>query len=693
MRLPVLEEIKGLLVTDEADPFGNNISCLGYKTRNRQRCPLQASNKDGRRIAAMLVSLFATLDDAPHEDGFYNVVKHLIELLHCTPRKHWKESHAAAALRKFEAWKHERTLAFSKAAEPAEAPTSGEVPMNVEKAAEPVEAPAGDGVPEKVQKEADASLSKSDSVTPTRKTSKRDDYADAPVPEADLPSASTSSPGDDSIFDLSVVSPADTNVTTPGSLLATDSPEPKSIGVLPIDYNRKPSNLSNLVEGLNDESPGIPTGPDTPTEPDPPTGPDTPTRPPPRRQTKPAQDEKPATLLIRTRMETGNPYAHDAHLGTIRIPRSQTTKKERHKELRDAILQPFTDSERQVGRVYIWNHKGDHTADPPLIKVGWTTYTMTKRRTDSEVKCYAEVTDEYWESPEPFVGANRVEKIAHKHLREWNVLLKICKECSIGHKEWFEREAGEVLPLLEAWTRFVRFAYVGGKNTEAARREVEERVMDMHPDVGSLASFVEVEAAKRSALGPVSETQHGTADEVVVNADSEATVLLESGKITISAKPGALSVETALAPHPPHHPIPERPSTKPKWRGKHFRQPFKTARQMISSHQPPRPAETTSLPGRDGSSRRPASIQGNENRVKQIFDKYVMKRFEPELRSWEREVGTQAQDHSERRLQERAGSWMPIPRRTKTFADERGVRERGLKSWMPIRPQRTATFA
>ncbi|KAB5536239.1 hypothetical protein GE09DRAFT_344487 [Coniochaeta sp. 2T2.1] len=669
MRPSVLEEIKGLLVTEEADPFhvGYNIRCLGYNktstgTATRQRCSLHASNIYGRKSAAAMLNSFATLDEAPHEDGFYNDVKHLIELLHCTPKRHWKESHAAAALRKFEAWKHERTLAYLRAAEPAEVPASDEVLV-------------------KVEKEADASLSQSDSVTPPRKTSKRDQYGDAPVPEAASPSDSTSSPGDDSIFDLSVVSPADTNVTTPGSFLARDSPEPEPVGALPINYNRKPSNLSNLVEDLDDD------GPDSPTRPG------TPTRPPHRRQNKHAQDGHPGTLLIRTPMEKGNPYAHDIHLGTIRIPRSQSTKENQRKELRDVILQPFNDRESQVGRVYIWNHKGDHPAEPPLIKVGFTTFTMAKRRKDSSVKCYAKVTDEYWESPVPFVGANRVEKIAHKHLREWNVRLKICNECSDGHKEWFEREAGEVLPLLKAWTRFVKFAYVDGEITEAARREVEERVVDMHPDVGELARFVEVEAAKRSVLAPVTETQHGTADEVVINTDSEATVFLESGKVTISAEPGALSVETVLAPHPPQHPTTVGASDKPGWREKHLKQPIKAARKIFSSHKPPRPEETASLPGGDGSSRRPASIQGNENRVKQIFDKYVMKRFEPEPKSSEREVGTQAQDHSERGLQKRAASWMPRPRRTKTFAEERGARERGVKSWMPIRPKRTATFA
>lgn len=101
-----------------------------------------------------------------------------------------------------------------------------------------------------------------------------------------------------------------------------------------------------------------------------------------------------------------------------------TRKSATSNPLLHAIESRFGEKDKKVGKVYVFVHKNNNR----LVKIGWTEASGVARHGQGS-NCYAINTRVEWESKESFVGAYRVESIAHKQLSEQNITLVDCRRC------------------------------------------------------------------------------------------------------------------------------------------------------------------------------------------------------------------------------------------------------------------------
>jgi hypothetical protein len=352
-------------------------------------------------------------------------------------------------------------------------------------------------------------------------------------------------------------------------------------------------------------------------------------------------------------------FAEIGPLGIAPLGRRLTTVQKRHELLLKAITSSFNKTECKRGSVYLWKHK----TDPRLVKIGFTVRTIQERRSDSK-NCYAKETDEFWESEEPFVGASRVEKIVKQHLREWNLPLRICKHCRKGHREWFEKSAEEVRALMQDWTRFARIGYSDGMLTEAGRRAVRARILDMRPNIPELVAFLVSNAASETisaVAGLASVSERGTA--VIGDMSTHVSILVGDERTTITAEPDSWSIvsEDGISPGT----MPRDRAAKSKWRSIDWKGKAKATCRLFCAPRSTRPEES-GFPSGSGSGQRPDPGEGNENEMRQTLNS-VLRR----LSNLEKERGTNKQE-DELALRRRIASWIPRSRRAATisiFAD------------------------
>lgn len=615
--------IKEQLVTVVGDPFGSDIKmCLGNVqcTRNGEamrQCKNTASNKKGKQDAKDLMARFAAMNAVPQDEAFYEDVRRFIRLIHCTPKRNLKkkEPHAAAALRNFEDWKRERTVAHPRST--ANLGTS-----------------TGDGLPVNLEVGTDASPSQPAPETPQRTASGSNLEADRQDSVPLSPSDTGLSPGYESVFDEVFASPATTAITTPGSLPPNDSPStiaPDAFDFGVTAEESDPDDDSDFYSS-DDEWEVADERPETPTP------------------------------LSRNARPPPNPFARAGPFGTTSLPRRYTAIEKRHGHLLEAITSSFKKTEYKAGRVYVWKHK----TISGVVKIGFTTRTIEKRRADSK-NCYAKDTDEFWQSDEVFVGAYRVEKIIKRHLREWNVRLTICRRCGKAHREWFKKDADEVLALMEDWTRFARIAYPDGRLSEAGRHAVAARVLDMQPNVSELVAFlvsIPANATISVVREPASLIEGVDAGEGSRNTYRPVSAVVGAEQVPTAPELDSWSVVFEDSVSPRTIPPTAAPA-KPKWRNIDWEGKAKAARcRLFGGHRSGRPEES-GFPSASGGRNHPGAGQEKDSMIKDIF-KDVMRRFEPELRKLEGETRTNRWEDPHA-LRERITSWMPRPRRAATF--------------------------
>ncbi|KAH8904505.1 hypothetical protein BR93DRAFT_817201 [Coniochaeta sp. PMI_546] len=613
MQSPVIEAIRDLVVTEFGDPFGSDIlRCLGNaqprkKGEEVRQCLNHASNEKRRKISnAVLIPKFAALNEIPHDDAFYVEVKQFIQNVYCMV-----PSHAAAALAKFETWKEDRTAAHRNAS------------VNLE-------TPAGDHTLVGTEGGTDGRSSQPNPVTPPKKSTGGKIDADEGDSAALSPGTSTASPNDESIFDLDPASPAGTDVTTPGSIPPQDSPSPVA------------QDTSALSGTMDESDRGDDTEPNHNNE----------------------AGEGPDSGVVGSRPQTPSPpvrqqFAHVGPLGIVKVARRPTARHVRHRQFLESITKPFHSLDYHDGHVYVWRHK----TYPQFVKVGWTRRTSVERRADSENKCYRESTYDFWQSDVSLIGACRVEEIVKKQLRERNVRLKICVVCGDGHTEYFEKDAEEAKVLMEKWVKFVRGAYADGMLTEAGRRAVRAKVLDMDPDVSELAALLVSTAADEpiSAVeGLVSVLEGGNA----VNGDEKTPVniLVSDAQTNLTAEPDSLSLVSEGRSLP--RTVPGKrvaAAVKSKLRGIDWKGKAKATVRFLTGDKSAQ-TENSGVPSSSRSGLRRDTGETKYNELKQTLSSVVRR-----VAKLEEEAAAGKQD-DDLAMQRRIISWIPKPRRAATIS-------------------------
>jgi hypothetical protein len=615
MPSPVLELIEQLLVTQVKNPLQDeNVKCRGTK-EGGQQCRDYASNRVLRDAARVLKDRFMAMNAVPYDEGFYEDVKLFIQCHYCTSATNLTKAkpHAAPSLEAFDDWARKRPVADQGSSPSLYAATNG------------------------------ASWSEHEVKTPRKHVAAAHLEADRPSPG----SVVSNTDAEESIFDLShasPASPASTAISTPGSALPR---------VLPVN---------TVFQALDDDDSGDWPDPDAVSDSDwsddgvdldevdysilyeAPDRVGTPTR-------KPRK---------RNAIGSGPPIALRDPSGIVRIPRRQLTPEQRHRDLLEAIRKPFGETDLKHGRVYIWTHKDPNN---PKIKVGFTKRTSEMRRNDRKA-CYAMDTNEHWESDEAFVGAFRVKKIVHKHLQEWNSALTICKRCTRLHREWFEKDVGEVRAVVEDWTKFARVAYRDGMLSEAANRAVTERIVDMQPNIADLVAFIASAAAEATIpsspeLVPVAA--EGTAARLTSASERPPGPVRESEQISSSPVPcrASLDFEDAIS----RDSIPAGQAAGVAARGKPRRRDinrpgktkYKTKQVRDLSHGQASSSDQDQLPASTDNGT--SDGNGDKNKeIKQIFDQ-VLSRYQPELERLERGPSTLQPEQDVVSMREKVTSW------------------------------------
>lgn len=485
MPSPVLDLIQGWLAIERDDPFGKDIhQCLGLAKGSKVRqCGSTASHKTDLAVANYLLSGFALRDEIPQHDLFFfhRDIETFLKHSHCG----W---HANEALARFEAWKQTQ---YSVPPSPPSPPSPPQ--PQVDSAADSSAAVSRSG--------ANAPVVQSTSATPRPPGSFPTDEHDEQDSQQISPSStvSTVSPGVKNEFRFSRASLAQTDVTTPGSLLSGASPSSGDPGRSPSHDaryppetpTRAPRHVKTSFVDLTVPSPSeladsfgqLNLGEQKTSSPEP---------------LGFARPSKARTSFIDLTAPSPSDLADSLaqlHLSQPRIPGPEVlgpliagtpkTFRKRVKNLKEALLSPLEKpKDREIGRVYVF----PHNKNPRILKIGYTRYDSDHRRAQSG-NHVQDITTVFFESKENFLGAYRAEQIVLRQLDEHkiNFLCKVKKCRTKRHREWFEHDAIKAKVLLEQWTEFVKMAYdLNGKITQIARHLVEGMVHDLEPNVPEL---------------------------------------------------------------------------------------------------------------------------------------------------------------------------------------------------------------
>jgi hypothetical protein len=179
--------------------------------------------------------------------------------------------------------------------------------------------------------------------------------------------------------------------------------------------------------------------------------------------------------------------------------------KEKKWPMLKAIENKFTKMDFKIGRVYIWTH----VTDKRLIKIGFTEKDSMGRYKQSG-NCYATTTEPRWETEQSFVGAYRVETIVRENLKERNIRLKSCANCTVAHKEWYQMDWSLAAKLIKEWAEFVTLAYKyeDGRLNELGRELVDELLVE------ASARLVKQLSAKRASAVVEELASIDDADEI-----------------------------------------------------------------------------------------------------------------------------------------------------------------------------------
>ncbi|KAK8102979.1 hypothetical protein PG984_016125 [Apiospora sp. TS-2023a] len=146
------------------------------------------------------------------------------------------------------------------------------------------------------------------------------------------------------------------------------------------------------------------------------------------------------------------PPLDDENMMDTKLLRRRTLKIGKISLLR-AIHHGWTARDSEEGKVYIWTHN-QHS---DIIKIGWSASAGgSAQRHAQPGNCYGINTTPFWESPEAFVGAYRVEQIVQKQLQENNTAVECgASKCVARHREWFRCDTEEAKTQIMLWTRLL----------------------------------------------------------------------------------------------------------------------------------------------------------------------------------------------------------------------------------------------
>ncbi|RFU34806.1 hypothetical protein B7463_g1555, partial [Scytalidium lignicola] len=181
----------------------------------------------------------------------------------------------------------------------------------------------------------------------------------------------------------------------------------------------------------------------------------------------------------------------------------------------------FSTNDRKEGLVYALFHENGN------VKVGWTTEQTVEQRLQHPHNCYASGTKVYYQSPERFVGAYRVETLVKADLRDMRVV-GACDRCGRNHTEWFKADKDNVIKSIEDWTAFVRGVY----DIDGGLNEVGQKTMEV---ICPARSAAVVEAYKQAlAQHSIPEVREASPDAVILSPEDKKIQDVESpGKETI----------------------------------------------------------------------------------------------------------------------------------------------------------------
>lgn len=149
----------------------------------------------------------------------------------------------------------------------------------------------------------------------------------------------------------------------------------------------------------------------------------------------------------------------DANMMDKKLLRHRTLKIGKIPLLR-AIHHGWTARDSKVGKVYIWTHNQHRD----IIKIGWSASAGgSARRHGQPSNCYGINTTPFWESPEAFVGAYRVEQIVQRQLHENNAEVECgSSKCVARHREWFRCDTEEAKSQIMLWTQLLAEGFYEG---------------------------------------------------------------------------------------------------------------------------------------------------------------------------------------------------------------------------------------
>lgn len=111
-----------------------------------------------------------------------------------------------------------------------------------------------------------------------------------------------------------------------------------------------------------------------------------------------------------------------------------------------------SDSELNDGYIYVYEVPGNDG----LVKIGFTTNLVEKRKDQWEEDCHRKVTLLYPPplSQKTIPHVHRVERLVHAELMDSRVRV-FCKRCEKQHIEWFKASSEKAIAVIEKWSRWI----------------------------------------------------------------------------------------------------------------------------------------------------------------------------------------------------------------------------------------------
>lgn len=156
---------------------------------------------------------------------------------------------------------------------------------------------------------------------------------------------------------------------------------------------------------------------------------------------KPAESEKLVTVEGSQDIEI---------LGITALNRKYSIRDQGH--ISTLMHKTLDQQDQEDGLVYVLRHK----SVSGLFKIGWTKEDKAAKRQEQPGNCYAIDTEVIYESSSSFFAAQRAERLAQDVLTNHNLLVKECKVCGKGHREWFLTTQERVVNTVKTMERLVR---------------------------------------------------------------------------------------------------------------------------------------------------------------------------------------------------------------------------------------------